>query len=118
MSFHHLQNVSSTAAASYIGRKYTLQNRNTQMSNLSISKSVSSAQLQIHRQSSCHHPYGQQCITSPTADTAALGAGSKGKKKKKRIEKGTRSTYVFKLAYEVRSLEATASIKTEANVQT
>lgn len=39
-------------------------------------------------------------------------------KKKKRIEKGTRSTYVFKLAYEVRSLEATASIKTEANVQT
>lgn len=40
------------------------------------------------------------------------------KKKKKRIEKGTRSTYVFKLAYEVRSLEATASIKTEANVQT
>lgn len=39
-------------------------------------------------------------------------------KKKERIEKGTRSTYVFKLAYEVRSLEATASIKTEANVQT
>lgn len=46
------------------------------------------------------------------------GLEAREKKKKKRIEKGTRSTYVFKLAYEVRSLEATASIKTEANVQT